>query len=123
MRLQVTIAFFLGVIATLLAVIVFGPRSEVVYAQSSSGTGGFVGVTGNATPGGRNILWLVEASSDTPHLALYEWEGGRLRLHASRNIRYDFMFDQWPAKSNAQDPSVQEAYDKTEKQRKRGRSD
>jgi len=126
MRLQVTIAFLLGVVATLLAVLVFAPHNQIVLADGqgmTSAGGGMFGITGNADPGGKNLLWIVDSKSDTPRLCLYEWENGRLLLHAARNIRYDFMYDQFPGKPNAHRPTVEEVYKETEQQRQKNRQE
>ena len=122
MRVQVTIAFLLGVIATLLAVLVFGQHQPPVYAQTTAG-GFMMAGTGNAEPGGRNLLWVIDGKTDTPRMALYEWDGGRLKLHASRNIKYDLEFDQYPPKKNSQIPSVQDVYRETEKARRERRQE
>jgi len=120
MRIQVTIAFLLGVIATLLAVLVLGGRGEIALADSAA-SGQVLAVSGNNQPGSNNFLWLVDAQSDTPHLALYEWQGKRLVLQAARNIKYDLSFDQYPGTKNSHRPTVQEAYRQTEKARKNSR--
>lgn len=120
MRIQVTIAFLLGIIATLLAVLVFGDRGGVALADSGA-SGQVLAVSGNNNPGANNFLWLVDAKSDTPHLTLYEWQGKRLVLQAARNIKYDLAFDQFPGTASAQKPTVQEAFRQTEKARKDSR--
>lgn len=117
MRLSLSIAFLLGMTTAFLGVLALGPRPDPVLAQASSSGGNMVAVGGNSEPGGRQLLWVIDAKSDTPHLALYEWEGSRLVLQASRNIKYDLEFDQFPGGA-AQRPTVAEAYKEVEKARK-----
>jgi hypothetical protein len=137
MRTQIVIAFLLGITVTLLAVLVFGQRTPALAQGAGSGvnsgsisgaggggssSGGMIGVPGTGTPGGENILWLVDAKGDTPRLCIYEWTGKKLLLRIARNIRYDFMMDNWPDKGRAQEPSVKDVYNKTEKLRKDARN-
>ena len=119
MRISAAIAFLLGVCATLLAVLVFKPE-QVLHADALN-SGGFVGVAGNAQPGARDVLWLVDVKSDTPKLCIYEVKEGRLSLIAARNVKYDFMYDQFPATRDAQTPSVQDVFKDTEKKRQEER--
>jgi hypothetical protein len=118
LRTSLAVAFLLGVCATLLAVDVFRPAPlQAVRADSSTGAG-FVGVAGNAQPGARDILWLIDTRNDTPHLCLYEVKEGRLSLVAARNVKYDFMYDWYPAAKDSQTPSVEQAFKETEQARK-----
>lgn len=123
MRLQLLIAFLLGVIATLLGVLVFGHGPAPLYAQSVDNHGGFAMGTANYFEnGGKNQLWLVDTREKAaPHLCLYEARENGLTLKYARNIQYDFMMDQWPTREDAQSPSVTEAYNMTEKKRKEAR--
>lgn len=114
MRISLAIAFLLGVCATLLAVLVFRPP-QVLFADSSSATG-YVAVAGNAQPGARDVLWLVDVKSDTPKLVQYESKEGRLALVCARNIKYDFVYDQYP--KDGQTPSVAQVAKDTEQLRK-----
>ena len=110
MRVQVSIAFLLGIIATLLAVMVFTPQQPLVQAQTSGQTSGLTAVTGASDAGARNNIWLVDQSTDTPRLAMYEWDGNRMTLHTVRNIRYDMQLDQWPTQDRAHRPTVREIF-------------
>ena len=111
MRVKLTIAFLLGVASSLVAVDVFRP-SQPTYADAIQ-SGGFVAVAGNAQPGSKDLLWLVDAKSDTPHLVCYQLDQGRLQIAAARNIRYDFMLDVWPVNGQPQSPTVKEVFDIT----------
>jgi hypothetical protein len=114
LRISLAIAFLLGVCATLLAVLVFRPP-QVSFADSSS-SAGFVAVAGNAAPGAHDVLWLVDTKSDTPRLTMYESKEGKLALVHTRNIKYDFMYDEFP--KGGQQPSVAQVFKDTEQQRK-----
>jgi hypothetical protein len=116
-RVQITLAFLLGIAVTFMAVLVFTPRNGVE-AQATASSNGMVGISATPAVGGGNYLWLVNARSDTPRLCLYEWSGNRLKLNAARNITYDFMFDQYPSRSGSHDPSVRDVFKETSKQRK-----
>jgi hypothetical protein len=125
LRIQLVIAFLLGVIATLLSVIVFGHGPAPLYAQTiDSGGGGFVMGTSNyGEQGGKNMIWILNATErNAPHLALYEANAGRLSLVFERNVSYDFMFDQYPGREDSQSPSVSEVFRDTKKTREEGRT-
>lgn len=121
MRIQLVIAFTLGIIAALLGVLVLGERRpEVAYAQAAAGGGGIFGVTGNTQPGAKDILWLIDARTDEPRLLIYEnKEAGRLQLLAARNIKYDLMYDQYPGTASAQRPSVEQVRKEVTRNRNR----
>ncbi|GIW71592.1 MAG: hypothetical protein KatS3mg102_1134 [Planctomycetota bacterium] len=107
MRLQLVIAFLLGIIAALLGVLVFGqPAAQPVWAQTAAGAGGLFGVTANTDPGSTNMIWLIDTRTEDPKLSIYEMRESRLNLVAVRNIKYDQMYDQYPGQPNAQRPSV-----------------
>ena len=124
MRIQILIAFLLGVIATLLAVLVFGHGPLPTYAQTVDPGGGYVMGTSNyGEQGGRNMIWLLNATEKgAPHLCLYEANAGRLSLVFSRNVTYDFMFDQYPGTETSQSPSVSEVFKETKKKRDESRT-
>lgn len=123
MRVNHVIAFLLGVIATLLAVIVFANPPAPLFAQTVGDGGGFVAATANYYEnGGRNLLWLINATEKgAPRLCLYEAQAGRFSLVFARNITYDFMYDQYPARADAQIPSVQDVFNETKKKREKER--
>ena len=115
MRTNYMIAFLLGVIATLLGALVFGNPPQAAFAQSVDSGGGFVAGTANYFEnGGRNQLWVLNATErGAPKLCLYEAREGRFSLVFARNLTYDFMYDQYPARADAQVPSVQEVFRET----------
>ena len=113
MGTRMMVVFVLGVCTALLAVLVFRPAPPL-FADTSSAVG-FVGVAGNAQPGARDVLWLMDVRTDTPRLCIYELREGRLALIASRNIKYDFMYDEFPRGQHT--PPVDAVFKDTEKQR------
>ena len=115
MRVNLAIAFLLGVIGSMLAVLVFRPP-QLTFADAVTAPG-YVAVAGNAQPGSKDVLWLVDTKSDTPHLVVYSLDGGRLSILAARNIRYDFQLDVWPTNGMPQSPTVQEVYSATKEAR------
>lgn len=118
MRIQHVTAFFLGVIATLLGVLVFGQPPAPLFAQTAGEGGGFVAATANTQPGAKDILWLVNASEKgAPRLCVYEVRENRISLMFARNLTYDFMYDQYPARPDAHVPSVEEVFRETKKKR------
>jgi hypothetical protein len=118
LRINYVIAFLLGVIASLLGVIVFGNGPMPTFAQTSDSGGGFVAATANAEAGGKNILWLLNATErNAPRLCVYEAKEGKMTLAFSRNLTYDFMYDQYPGRADAHIPSVSEVYKETKQKR------
>ena len=119
LRTNYLIAFLLGVIATMLGVLVFGKGPQPAFAQTVEGGAGYVAATSNYFEnGGRNQLWLLNATEKgAPKLCLYEAREGRFSLVFARNLTYDFMYDQYPARADAQVPSVQEVFNETKKKR------
>ncbi len=118
MRINYLIAFMLGVIACLLAVLVFGNPPATLHAQTADDGGGFVVATANTQPGAKDILWLLNATErGAPRLCVYEVREGRMALLFSRNVTYDFMYDQFPGRSDSQSPSVEEVFKETKKKR------
>jgi hypothetical protein len=109
MRKNVAIAFLLGLlIATYGSMLLRAPQAPV--QADAIHDGGYVGVAGNAQPGAKDIMWLVDTHGDSPHLVCYQLDQGRLMIAAARNIRYDFMLDQWPINGAPQDPTVQAVF-------------
>ncbi len=111
MRTTHAIAFLLGVCAALLAVLVFRPV-QVIEAQSVMSNGPFVAVSSAGQPGGRDLLWLVDTRGEDTKLCVYELaEQDHLYLRSARNIRYDFMFEQFPAASHKHTPPVKDVFE------------
>ena len=119
------IAFLLGVIAALLGALVFGNPPQTALAQAVDSGGGYVMGTDNYFEnGGRNQLWVLNATErGAPKLCLYEAREGRFSLVFARNLTYDFMYDQYPARADAQVPSVQEVFRETKQKQEDARKD
>ena len=116
MKKEVAIAFFAGVVVTLMIAFLTGSfHQHPVLAQTSSSAGAFVGVTGNYQSQTRDLLYLID--SNTKRLALYGYNNGRLELMAVRNIKYDFQLDEWRPKS--QRPSPFDIFKETEGKKKK----
>ena len=112
-RSDVVIAFLLGVIVALSGALVFRGGSMLApsYAGTSSGSGGVFGVTGLATGGSKEYLWVID--SEGQKVAVYDAQGDVIQLRSVRNIRYDLKLDEYPAKR--QRPSVVDIFREVEK--------
>jgi hypothetical protein len=116
MRANFAIAFLLGVISTLLAVLVFRPAAPT-FADAIASTP-MLGVAGNAQPGAKDILWLVDANAGSPRLLLYQYDTGRLVLLGTRAISYDMRPEQYSPTGGSQEPAVQKMKEDTEPKKK-----
>ncbi len=113
LRSDVTIAFLLGVIVALGAVLVTGGSSPFApaYAGTAAGDGGLFGVTGLSTGANKDLLWLIDPQGQ--RLGLYDAQGDVIQLRSVRNIRYDLKLDEYPPKR--QRPSVLDIFRQVEK--------
>lgn len=122
MRVNYLIAFLLGVIASLLGMLVFGQAPAPLFAQTAEGGNGYIAATANTQPGARDLLWLVNATEKgAPRLCVYEAKEGRFSLLFARNVAYDFMYDQYPGRPDAHNPTVEEVFKETKKKREEER--
>jgi hypothetical protein len=87
----------------------------VVVAGNGSSSGGVTAVTGNTDSQSRDLLYVIDTTART--LCVYEYLGGKLNLAAARNIKFDFMLDEW--RPRTQKPSVKEIYDEVRKKIKK----
>ena len=118
MKHQVMIAFLLGAVVALSAVVVMHAiQPQPVFAGGSDNASGFVAVAANVQSQNRDILFLIDARGDTPRLAMYEFNNARLQLLGVRNISYDLQLDEWP--ENQQRPSVKSVFDEVKKTKKK----
>jgi len=114
MRSDVIVAFFSGVVLTLLIVLLMRGENPI-YAQTANSAGGFVAVTGAGVTDQHDYLYLVDTESK--RVLAYDYQNRVLNLMAARNIRYDLMLDEW--RPNSQRPSVLEVFRQTEGQKKK----
>jgi hypothetical protein len=123
LRVQLLIAFLLGVIAAFLGALVLGHGPSPIYAQTVDPGGGYVMGTSNyGEQGGKNMIWVLNATEKAaPKICLYEANAGRLNLVFARNIAYDFLYDQYPGREDSQAPSVSEVFKETKKKRDESR--
>jgi len=121
LRIQYLNAFLLGAIAAFLGVIAFGPArgdGSIAQAQSVDSGGGYTVGTVPLDPAARNFVWILNATDKgAPRLCVYEARETGLTLKFARNVTYDFMYDQFPSRADAQIPSVQDVFNETKKKR------
>jgi hypothetical protein len=116
--MQTLNAFLLGVIATFLGILVFGAPPRPTQAQTVDAGGGYVVGTVPLDPAGRNFVWVLNAADKgSPRLAMYEAKETGLILKFSRNLTYDFLYDQFPARADSHIPSVEDVFRETKKKR------
>jgi hypothetical protein len=105
------------VIIGLLTALIFSVNSSRTQALAQgAAAGNMTAVTGNTDSQARDLLYLVDTTAKS--LCVYECQGGRLNLVAARNIKFDFLLDEW--RPRTQKPSVKEVYDETRKKIKKG---
>ena len=112
-RTQLVVAFLLGTVVALSAVLVGGGRAlPEAYAQTS-GNNELLAVMGtmNQGKGPTDNLYVIDSKS--LRLAIYKWNGQSLELGAVRNMSYDMKFEEWPGKGQPQRPTVEEQRDLT----------
>lgn len=118
MKSEVVIAFLLGIVVALSAVLVAGSGRALTpaYAGTAAGDGGLFAVTGLAVGGNKDVLWVIDAQGQ--RVALYDNQGDVIQLRSVRNIRYDMKLDEFPPKR--QRPSVLDIFRQTEEPEKGG---
>ena len=117
MENKTTNKLLLLVIIGLLAALIFSVNSSQsgALAGTSSGGGSLAAVTGNTDSQARDLLYVIDTEART--LCVYEYLGGKLNLAAARNIKFDFMLDEW--RPRTQKPSVKDIYDEVRKKIKK----
>ena len=107
-RNPLIIAFLLGVCCALGVALMFNSNSPFprAYAQAAGGANSMFAVTGTGTTNqGRDVLFVVDSSSQ--RLAIYEYQNGRLRMGAVRNIEFDLQIPyEYLAGKKKQEPRV-----------------